>query len=494
MKSYRLPALAAAAFAIACGAAGNPDIAAKVGTEQLSTTRLAEILATSQAPLEKDVARSIAELWVNYQLMAQAGAKGDSLSDKKTMDDALWSNIENIRVKKFYDTYQKTWDTVKFGSDEERYNKGERMATRHILVKLDVPTATPEQKQAARKKAEAIRAEATPANFAALAKKRTEEPGGADRGGELPLFGPNEMVAEFEKAARAIKPGEISPVVETQFGYHVIYRMTFDEVKDKFAPMAKQRNAAIADSVYLAYAEKQANVEIQSGSAIKAKAISRNPLGYAKDAAPLAKYKGGELTASEFADWIAAYPPQSQVRPQLMAAADSLVEKFIRQIVRNELMLRAADSAKVQADSAEVGNLYLNYKNAVTQTWTGLNVDPTKLADSAKKGGDKAKIAAARIDQYFDKLVKNETQFVDVPYPVARALQHKFEYSVNDAGLDKAVEKAKTVRATADSLKAKSAPKPGDAPATTPVPSTPPAAGAPPAGAPPAAAAPAKKP
>src|SRR5207342_1949701 len=95
MKSYRLPALAAAAFAIACGAASNPDVAAKVGSNQLSVTRLADILGNSQAPLEKDVARSIAELWVNYQLIALASSKGDSLSDKKVMEDALWSSIQN---------------------------------------------------------------------------------------------------------------------------------------------------------------------------------------------------------------------------------------------------------------------------------------------------------------------------------------------------------------------------------------------------------------
>ena len=256
MKSYRLPALAAAAFAIACGAASNPDVAAKVGNQQLSVTRLADILGNSQAPLEKDVARSIAELWVNYQLIAIAAAKGDSLSDKKTMDDALWSSIQNLRVKKFYDTYQKTWDTVKVGTDEERFNKGEAMAARHILVKLE-PTATPEQKEAARKKAEAIRAEATPANFAKLAAK-SDEPGAAERGGDLGLFGKGMMVPEFEKAVLAIKPGEISQPVLTSFGYHVIYRSTYPEVKDKFAPVATQRNTQIADSIYLANAEKNA--------------------------------------------------------------------------------------------------------------------------------------------------------------------------------------------------------------------------------------------
>jgi hypothetical protein len=490
MKSYRLPALAAAAFVIACGAASNPDVAAKVGDKQLSTTRLADILGNSQAPLERDVARSIAELWVNYQLVGQAAAKGDSLTDKATMDDALWSNVENMRVKKFYDTYQKTWDTVKFGSDEERFNSGEAMAARHILVKVE-PTATPEQKEAARKKAEGIRQEATAANFAKLAAK-SDEPGAAERGGDLGIFGKGMMVPEFEKAVMAIKPGEISPVTMTSFGYHVIYREKYEEVKDKFGPMAKQRNAAIADSVYLAASEKAAGVKLESGVAITAKAIARNVLGYAKDNSKLASYKGGELTASEFADWLAAYPPQSQVRPQLIAAPDTLVEKFVRQIVRNELMLRAADSTKTKIDTAEMSNLYLNYKNAVSQTLGGLGVDQAKLADSAKKGGDKATIASARIEAYFDKLVKNEAQFVDVPYPVARALQKKYSFSVNDAGLDKAVEKAKSVRATEDSLKAKNGPPAG---AGAPPAGAPPAgAGAPPAGATPPAAPPVKKP
>ncbi len=478
MTSYRLPALAAAAFAIACGAASNPDVAAKVGGQQLSVTRLADILGQSQAPLEPDVARSVAELWVNYQLLGLAASKNDSLIDQKTMDDALWSSIQNMKVKKFYDTYQKTWDTVKIASDEERYNNGEKLGARHILV-LTPETATPEQRETARKKAEAIRAEATPANFASLAARRTEEPGGKERGGELPLFGPQEMVPEFEKGVRDTKPGEISSVVQTSYGYHVIYRLPYSEVKEKFAPMAEQRNGAIADSVYLANSEKNAQVKLESGAAIKAKAVAKNPLAFAKDNAAIAKYKGGELTASEFADWIGAYDPRAQVRPQIQAAPDSLVEKFVHQIVRNELMSRAADSAKMQADSAEMNNLYLNYKNAVTQTWTALGLEPTKLADSAKKGGDVAAIAAARVETYLDKLIKNEVQFVDVPYPVARALQRKYSFSMNDATFDKVVERAKSVRATADSLRAKDS--------TTPPPAGAPPAGAPPAGAPPAA-------
>ena len=470
MKSYRLSVLAAVAFAVACGAASNPDVAASAGDQQLSVTRLADILGTSQAPLEKDVARSIAELWVNYQLAGLSAAKADSLADKKTMDGALWSNIDNIRVKKFYDNVSKGWDTLTPGPDEQRYMNGEAFAARHILVKVDAG-ATPEVKAAAQKKAEAIRAEATPANFAKLAAK-SDEPGAGERGGDLGLFGKGMMVPEFEKCVVAIKPGEISPVCATSFGFHVIYRSPYADIAAKFAPMAKQRNVQIAESTYLARVESSNGVDLASGVAVKAKAVARNPLGYSKDNGKLATYKSGELTASEFADWVAAYPPNSQIRPQLLNAPDSLVEKFVRQIVRNELVLRQADSAKSVLDTAEMSNLYLNFKQAVTQTWTALNVEPAKLADSAKAGGDKAKIAAARIEAFFGKLIKNEVPFVDVPYPMARALQKKFTFSINDAGLDKVVEKAKTIRATSDSLKAgKGAPGvPGGAPAPMPSP------------------------
>jgi hypothetical protein len=122
-----------------------------------------------------------------------------------------------------------------------------------------------------------------------------------------------------------------------------------------------------------------------------------------------------------------------------------------------------------------MSNLFLNFKNAVTQTWTSLGIEPSKLADSAKAaGGDKEKIAGAKVEEFFAKLVKNEVPFVDVPYPVARAVQKKFSFGINEAGLDKVIEKAKTVRATSDSLKAKQGGNPAapGAPAPAPAPDT----------------------
>ena len=257
----------------------------------------------------------------------------------------------------------------------------------------------------------------------------------------------------------------------------MIYRSPFGDVKDKFAPIAKQRNVAIAESTYLAKLETNADVKVEASATVKAKAIAKNTLGYRDDNDVLATYKGGKLTASRFAEWLAAYPPSSQIRPQLVQAPDKLVAKFVKQIVRNELVLKQADSAKATVDTAEMSNLFLNFKNAVTQSWASLGVEPTKLADSAKAaGGDKERVAGGIVEGFFAKLVKNEVPFVDVPYPVARAVQKKYPFSINEAGLDKVIELAKGVRAKSDSSKAQ-----GAAPAG---PGAPPAGAAAPAPAP----------
>ncbi|WP_088282057.1 SurA N-terminal domain-containing protein [Ideonella sp. A 288] len=104
-----------------------------------------------------------------------------------------------------------------------RYTVAEERRARHILIKADKDAAS-DVKQKAKAKAETLLAEArkNPAGFADLARKNSEDTGTAAQGGDLDFFGRGAMVKAFEDAAFALKAGEISPVIETDFGYHVI--------------------------------------------------------------------------------------------------------------------------------------------------------------------------------------------------------------------------------------------------------------------------------
>ncbi len=104
-----------------------------------------------------------------------------------------------------------------------RYSVPEERRASHILVKAE-SGASAAERQKARAKAEALLAEVrkTPAAFAELARKNSDDAGSAAQGGDLDFFGRGQMVKPFEESAFALKTGETSGIVESDFGFHII--------------------------------------------------------------------------------------------------------------------------------------------------------------------------------------------------------------------------------------------------------------------------------
>lgn len=129
--------------------------------------------------------------------------------------------------------------------------KEERRAS-HILINApkDEPAA---EREKARQKAEELLAQVRkdPSSFAELARKYSQDPGSAPQGGDLGFFARDAMVKPFADAVFAMKKGDISDVVETDFGYHII-KLTdvktpkvpsFDEVRPKLEAELRQQQA-----------------------------------------------------------------------------------------------------------------------------------------------------------------------------------------------------------------------------------------------------------
>ena len=165
--------------------------------------------------------------------------------------------VSESEIRDFYDKSQ------------DKFKRAETVKASHILIGVD-NSASADDRKKAREKAEKLRKELSGgADFAVLAKGNSTCPS-SQQGGDLGFFGKGQMVPPFEKAAFALKPGEISEVVETQFGYHII-KLTerkpaeitdLKDVKTKIEEFLKGQKVNEAVQKYLVETRKTAKIEI----------------------------------------------------------------------------------------------------------------------------------------------------------------------------------------------------------------------------------------
>jgi PPIC-type peptidyl-prolyl cis-trans isomerase-like protein len=488
MTNRRIAVLALAAsatFVVGCDGlkeafTAHVDVAARAGSQELSVTRLAEMLGGSRlgVPVTRENAGILADLWTNYQLMGTAAAHGDSLNDQKTIDAATAGFVASVRVRKLMDSVARTWprDTAYAAA----YNQAgaNLFAARHILFGTQ-SNMTPQQRDSVRRVAETVRPQVTSVNFAQMAARHTTEPGGKERAGMLGVFARGDMVKPFSDAVVAARPGEIAPgLVETQFGYHIVQRLPYELVpKDEFAQRYTQSAQQRAESTYYAGLTDRAKLEVKSDAPATLKRAAREASEHRKDGAKLATFQGGDLSVGRMLQWVSSLPNPQRILQQLEAAPDSAVRGFVRDVARQELLLREADRGKVSYTAEERAQLTRDWGQLVGMVWQGLGVDPKSLADSAKSAPERERLAAARVEGMMDRIMNGQAQIVPIPMPLATALDEKYDASINRAGLDRATERAAKIRATADSARAAQQPRsevpiPG-APGAPPGPGTP---------------------
>ena len=132
--------------------------------------------------------------------------------------------VTDAEVKAWYDGHK------------DRFQQPEERRASHILIGTEKLG-----KDKAKAKAEELlkQIRSNPATFAELARKNSDDPGSASKGGDLGFFGRGSMVKSFEEATQSLKEGEISGIVESDFGFHIIKLTGIHAAKEK--PLAEVR-------------------------------------------------------------------------------------------------------------------------------------------------------------------------------------------------------------------------------------------------------------
>ena len=156
-----------------------------------------------------------------------------------------------------------------YEENKEGFVESEKVSARHILIKVS-PEAIDQEKADAKNRMQNILKEAKGgADFAELAKKHSQCPS-APKGGELGYFARGQMVKPFEDTAFALQPGQISNIVETRFGYHIILvqgrkpdrQMKLEEVSEEIKDALYSEELDIALERWLKPIREEATVSI----------------------------------------------------------------------------------------------------------------------------------------------------------------------------------------------------------------------------------------
>ncbi|AUH50960.1 peptidylprolyl isomerase [Chromobacterium sp. ATCC 53434] len=262
---------------------------AEVGRDLLVQSQLSGVAGT-QFVANTVVNRVAALMGEGRELQTLLLKPSDFAAEVKT-DDAAIKAYYDANAKRFVTPEQIKLDYVVLSqdalaqsvkisdADAQKYYKqhkadlaGEQRRASHILLTV-AKGAKPEQKAKVKAEAEAILKEvrANPAKFAELAKAKSQDPGSAEKGGDLGFFGHGMMVKPFDDAVFKLKPGQISDLVETEYGFHII---RLDEIKAQ--DFAEVKSAVVdklqkqkAGALFREQAEKLNEVSYQQADSLK---------------------------------------------------------------------------------------------------------------------------------------------------------------------------------------------------------------------------------
>jgi hypothetical protein len=429
----------------------HADVAAEAGAVQLPAQRLADMVIGvtkgQRQRVTRETADFITDTWVDYALFSQAVALNELPVDSASVAEAVWPELAELKGTHFHDTLMSRRAATSDSAADSLYHTDVRVL-QHIL--FGARNAPPPVKEATRKKAQATLAQVRKgADFSRLASELSEDPGSKSDSGYLPAGPKGRFVASFDSAAWALQPGQTSGVVETPFGFHLIRRPSLGEVRGRLDDYLLERAGAALDSTYMDSLAQASDIEIKGDAA----ATIRAALGAAQESRrsgqAITSYKGGELTVQEFLRWVRALPPQ--YLQQLRAADDSTLRRFARVLTQNTLLLRQADAAGIQPSELEWKAMERKYLSQLDTLKSEMGLAGGDLTDTTVSAAERQKVAGLKMEQYFDNLIAGKTTLRPLPSALASLLRERLPFRIDQAGIERAVEMAKEMKAKADS-------------------------------------------
>jgi len=358
--------LALCALAGCGGSSESPALVAQAGDYEFTVDQAVALLVDEEGlPTQVPVVRSLADLWVDYTLLAELAADDSTFA---TLDLAALIRplVEQRMVIQLRDSVVQVDTSITAEALRALYEADApavQLHARHILMTFPVQ-ATEAQRDSVRTRLQQIRSQILAGgSFQELARTLSQDPGSAPDGGDLGFFGRGEMVAPFEEAVLALEPGQVSDVVQTPLGLHLIRLeerrvQSFDDVATGFRSFVQEQRLVTAESTFIAGLEGRSLPTIASGALDVARELARAPetrLSGSAGRRALVQWAGGAYTAGEFLDLLRS--EQGPLRDEMLRGSDEDLEGFLRAQARRKLLVEEARRSGLEPGPAAVDSL-----------------------------------------------------------------------------------------------------------------------------------------
>ena len=424
-------------------------IVAQAGDHDFTVQDVVDLLAGAEFPNEGDVIDALANFWVDYTLVAIA-AQEDSDLRNVDLEPVLRPQFEQ-EIIQLYRQASVQVDTVIDDASlraiwDESPLEG-RVSARHILMGLP-DQATDEQRDSVFNVMSALKRRIEGgASFVALASEFSQDTGTRAQGGDLGWFERGQMVQPFEQAAFAMQPGELSDIVQTPFGFHLLRvdereTPSFESAKDQVRAQAVAERLRAADSTFLASVEEDGEVTVHDGSVAVLRELGAEPwqpLNRRAANRELAGYAGGSMTARDVQLFIQTRAPG--FLGQIQQANDGQLEDLLFALARDRMLVRRASESGIEIDSARRDSL-----TEVTRDQLVEAADLLGLREIAPVEGESPAAALDRTIHGIIRAVLDGTVNVIPLGVVTASLRVEHDGQVMATGILNALERLEEVR------------------------------------------------
>jgi len=430
-------------FLFGCAEAfsAHPTVVARMEDQELPVRRLAELMVLAQPlPLTEEVGEELARYWVDVAAFANRLANADSLWDSSFVRTAMWLNLQQLSIARFRDAIARVALVVTPATVDSAYRVGEDRIVAHVLKSVPAG-ASAEQRSEQRSAAEAILERLRNGGAWEDANLLSDDSIAIAVNGNLGVLRRDVAVPRFENAAYELEPGSISPVVETQFGYHVIFRPALEDVRGQFTGFVEQELRARFDSTYDATLITELEVLANRQTPIKLRAIAAAPFRtYDADDA-VVTYNGGKVTSARFAEYVRLLSPETH-RDMTTGSAQPL-SKFAVGVALQEIIADKVDSAGMHISDSAMVALTESYHQELVELWTQLGIPPDSVLAPA---GTPNENASRLINAYLDAAVSRQTPLAPIPSFLAAQLLEGVRWEIDSRALAASVHMAQQLQ------------------------------------------------